>query len=154
MSSSYKCAPGFNGLVMRAATRLRGHAIERPSCQRYGGRASVGLHGTRNRPQRTRTSTWRPILRSLRHRLARHGPAHDRIDGLRACARMTRPRSSRSPPEHRPMDPANLAPLRRLFDEQRVAALATLHRGEPAVSMTPFALPSGESSLLVHVSAL
>jgi putative heme iron utilization protein len=52
------------------------------------------------------------------------------------------------------MDPANLAPLRRLFDEQRVAALATLHRGEPAVSMAPFALPSGESSLLVHVSAL
>ena len=52
------------------------------------------------------------------------------------------------------MDPANLAPLRRLFDEQRVAALATLHRGEPAASMTPLVLPSGESSLLVHVSAL
>jgi hypothetical protein len=44
--------------------------------------------------------------------------------------------------------------LRRLLDTRPVAALATLHRGEPAVSMVPFVLPPGATRLLVHVSAL
>lgn len=35
-----------------------------------------------------------------------------------------------------------------------MAALATLHRGEPAVSMVPFVLPAGTGELLIHVSAL
>lgn len=35
-----------------------------------------------------------------------------------------------------------------------VAALATLHRGEPAVSMVPFVLPAGRTDLVIHVSAL
>jgi hypothetical protein len=44
--------------------------------------------------------------------------------------------------------------LRRLLDTRPVAALATLHRGEPAVSMVPFVLPGGRDELLIHVSAL
>lgn len=46
--------------------------------------------------------------------------------------------------------------LRRLLDERPVAALATLHRGEPAVSMVPFVLDvqGAPPRLLIHVSAL
>lgn len=44
--------------------------------------------------------------------------------------------------------------LRRLLDNRPVAALATLHRGEPAVSMVPFVLPAGDTDLIIHVSAL
>jgi heme iron utilization protein len=44
--------------------------------------------------------------------------------------------------------------LRRLLDTRPVASLATLHRGEPAVSMVPFVLPAGADELLIHVSAL
>lgn len=44
--------------------------------------------------------------------------------------------------------------LRRLLDERPVAALGTLHRGEPAVSMVPFVLPRGQTRLFIHVSAL
>jgi hypothetical protein len=43
-------------------------------------------------------------------------------------------------------------PLRALLDSQTIAALGTLHRGEPYVSMVPFALDDGE--LVIHVSAL
>lgn len=53
-----------------------------------------------------------------------------------------------------PMDADTSALLRRLLTERPVAALATLHRGEPAVSMVPFVLPAGQAELLVHVSAL
>lgn len=35
-----------------------------------------------------------------------------------------------------------------------MAALATLHRGEPAVSMVPFVLAPGHDELLIHVSTL
>jgi putative heme iron utilization protein len=52
------------------------------------------------------------------------------------------------------MSPANAAALRALIESQQVAALATLHRGKPAVSMVPYALlPSGEG-FVVHVSRL
>lgn len=44
--------------------------------------------------------------------------------------------------------------LRRLLDERPVASLATLHRGEPAVSMVPFVLRRDDGALLIHVSAL
>jgi putative heme iron utilization protein len=41
-----------------------------------------------------------------------------------------------------------------LLATRPVAALATLHRGEPAVSMVPFVLPAGRTDLIIHVSAL
>lgn len=49
---------------------------------------------------------------------------------------------------------SDAALLRSLLSDQPVAALATLHKAEPAVSMVPFVLPAGEAALLVHVSAL
>lgn len=53
------------------------------------------------------------------------------------------------------MPPAeDLLPLRRLLDVQTVAALATLHQGEPAVSMVPFVWHAASGALLIHVSAL
>lgn len=48
----------------------------------------------------------------------------------------------------------DLQPLRRLLDAQTVAALATLHKGEPAVSMVPFVWHAPSGRLLIHVSAL
>lgn len=44
--------------------------------------------------------------------------------------------------------------LRRLLAEQPTAALATLHKGEPAVSMVPLVLPAGGIELIIHVSGL
>jgi putative heme iron utilization protein len=52
------------------------------------------------------------------------------------------------------VDPDTAASLRELLLHQAVAALATLHRGEPAVSMVPFVLVPAEAQLLLHVSAL
>lgn len=52
------------------------------------------------------------------------------------------------------MTPTEATALRNLLTAQPVAALATLHRGEPAVSMVPFALLSGGEGLVVHVSRL
>jgi heme iron utilization protein len=52
------------------------------------------------------------------------------------------------------MDATDAARLRQLLSHGPVAALATLHRGEPAVSMVPFVLPAGDTALLIHVSAL
>lgn len=52
------------------------------------------------------------------------------------------------------MNPAESAALRSLLESQRLAALATIHKGEPAVSMVPYALlPEGEG-LVIHVSRL
>lgn len=51
-----------------------------------------------------------------------------------------------------PDDPA--AALRHLLDTQPVAALATLHRGAPAVSMVPFARLPGTGRFVIHVSRL
>ncbi len=44
--------------------------------------------------------------------------------------------------------------LRELLRAQPVAALGTLHRGDPAVSMVPFVLAPGQARLYIHVSAL
>ena len=52
------------------------------------------------------------------------------------------------------MTDADLHLLQRLLQAQRLAALATLHRGEPAASMVPFALLTGCGSALIHVSRL
>lgn len=52
------------------------------------------------------------------------------------------------------MDDDTARMLRRLLDRRPVAALGTLHRGEPAVSMVPFVLPRGGTALIIHVSAL
>ena len=52
------------------------------------------------------------------------------------------------------MDDDTARMLRRLLEQRPVAALGTLHRGEPAVSMVPFVLPRGGTQLIIHVSAL
>jgi heme iron utilization protein len=52
------------------------------------------------------------------------------------------------------MDDDTARMLRRLLESRPVAALGTLHRGEPAVSMVPFVLPHGGTALIIHVSAL
>jgi heme iron utilization protein len=44
--------------------------------------------------------------------------------------------------------------LRSLLQSQTVGALATLHKGRPAVSMVPFALCAASQSLAIHVSTL
>ncbi len=45
-------------------------------------------------------------------------------------------------------------PLRLLLRQQTIAALGTLHRGEPYVSMVPFALDESAPEFLIHVSGL
>jgi heme iron utilization protein len=52
------------------------------------------------------------------------------------------------------VDPEATRSLRTLLETRPVAALGTLHRGEPAVSMVPFVLPAGETRMFIHVSAL
>src|SRR6185369_3094316 len=51
------------------------------------------------------------------------------------------------------MHPIQATTLARLFDTQRIAALGTLHAGEPFVSMVPFALLPA-CTLVIHVSIL
>lgn len=52
------------------------------------------------------------------------------------------------------MTPAGAQTLRELLRTQQVAALGTLHQGEPYVSMAPFAILPGGSGLVIHVSRL
>jgi putative heme iron utilization protein len=52
------------------------------------------------------------------------------------------------------MDPDTARSLRQLLATRPVASLATLHHGEPALSMVPFVLPTGDTRLVIHVSAL
>jgi putative heme iron utilization protein len=52
------------------------------------------------------------------------------------------------------MNPTAAKQLHVLVEGANTAALGTLHQGEPFVSMTPYALPRGEASFLIHVSAL
>ncbi|MBK7613214.1 MAG: pyridoxamine 5'-phosphate oxidase family protein [Burkholderiales bacterium] len=52
------------------------------------------------------------------------------------------------------MDADDTRMLRHLLAARPVAALGTLHQGEPAVSMVPFVLPAGHAAPLIHVSAL
>lgn len=53
-----------------------------------------------------------------------------------------------------PVDADDASSLRRLLATEPVAALGTLHGGEPALSMVPFLLPAGGTELIIHVSAL
>ncbi|MFT3718394.1 pyridoxamine 5'-phosphate oxidase family protein [Pseudorhodoferax sp.] len=52
------------------------------------------------------------------------------------------------------MNPQQAAVLRGLLLSQQVAALATLHRGAPAVSMVPYALLPQGRGFVLHVSGL
>lgn len=52
------------------------------------------------------------------------------------------------------MDTDDARLLRSLLETRPTGALATLHQGEPAVSMVPFVLPPGQDGLLILVSGL
>lgn len=52
------------------------------------------------------------------------------------------------------MDATDSAALMTLLRTQPVAALATLHKGAPAVSMVPFALLPDGTGFVIHVSQL
>jgi len=52
------------------------------------------------------------------------------------------------------MNPAQASTLRNLLATQPIAALGTLHEGDPFVSMVPFALLPGGTDFLIHVSQL
>jgi len=52
------------------------------------------------------------------------------------------------------MEPLQSAALQSLLATQPVAALATLHQGEPAVSMVPYALLPQGRGVVIHVSRL
>jgi putative heme iron utilization protein len=52
------------------------------------------------------------------------------------------------------MKPDHAQTLRDLLRTQQVAALGTLHAGQPYVSMVPFALLPGSASFFIHVSQL
>lgn len=51
------------------------------------------------------------------------------------------------------MDPAHAHAVRSILQAQEIAALGTLHDGEPFVSMVPFALLP-DATFVIHVSAL
>jgi len=52
------------------------------------------------------------------------------------------------------MESAEALTFRSLLESQPVAALSTLHEGEPAVSMVPFALLPRGQGFVIHVSKL
>ena len=52
------------------------------------------------------------------------------------------------------MDPSDSQALKSLLERRPIAALATLHKGEPAVSMVPFAIVPGSATFVIHVSRL
>lgn len=52
------------------------------------------------------------------------------------------------------MDRLREEALRALLRRQEVAALGTLHAGEPFVSMVPYALLPGDGTVVIHVSRL
>lgn len=52
------------------------------------------------------------------------------------------------------MIPAHAQTLRDLLHAQQVASLGTLHQGQPYVSMVPFAMLSGGTDFIIHVSQL
>jgi len=52
------------------------------------------------------------------------------------------------------MNPAHAQALRELLRTQQVAALGTLHDGQPYVSMVPFAVLPGGADFIIHVSQL
>jgi heme iron utilization protein len=54
----------------------------------------------------------------------------------------------------RTMEASEATALKSLLSNQPVAALATLHKGEPAISMVPFAMLPCGTGFVIHVSRL
>jgi hypothetical protein len=52
------------------------------------------------------------------------------------------------------MNPPQSIALRTLLETQRIAALGTLHDGEPAVSLAPYAILPDGRGFVIHVSGL
>ena len=52
------------------------------------------------------------------------------------------------------MEAAEVVALKALLIDHPIAALATLHNGDPAVSMVPFAMLSSGAGFVIHVSQL
>ena len=52
------------------------------------------------------------------------------------------------------MNPTYAQTLRELLRTQEIAALGTLHDGQPFVSMVPFVLFPGSANFIIHVSQL
>jgi len=52
------------------------------------------------------------------------------------------------------MNATHARAMRELLERQDVAALGTLHKGEPFVSMVPYALAPGGGGFVIHVSRL
>ncbi len=52
------------------------------------------------------------------------------------------------------MDATRSQALKHLLQTQQIAALGTLHNGEPYVSMVPYALLAGGRGFVIHVSRL
>ena len=52
------------------------------------------------------------------------------------------------------MESSQAVTLRSLLESQQVASLATLHKGEPSVSMVPYALLPQGRGFVIHVSTL
>jgi putative heme iron utilization protein len=52
------------------------------------------------------------------------------------------------------MNPSQEKTLRDLLRRQQIAALGTLHNGQPFVSMAPFAILPGGEGFVIHVSQL
>jgi heme iron utilization protein len=52
------------------------------------------------------------------------------------------------------VNPAQAKALRDLLRTQQIAALGTLHEGQPFVSMVPFAILPGGRGFVIHVSQL
>ena len=52
------------------------------------------------------------------------------------------------------MEAAEALALKSLLERQPIAALATLHGAEPALSMVPFALLPADARFVIHVSRL
>jgi len=52
------------------------------------------------------------------------------------------------------MEPTQAAALKALLESQQIASLATLHKGDPAVSMVPYALMPEGKGFVIHISSL
>ncbi len=70
------------------------------------------------------------------------------------CAAISRPPCAPLGSVKPRMEPAQALALRSLLESQQVAALATLHKGEPAVSLVPYALLPQGQGFVIHVSRL
>lgn len=52
------------------------------------------------------------------------------------------------------MKPTYAQTIKELLRTQEIAALGTLHDGQPFVSMVPFAMLAGKANFIIHVSGL